>query len=385
MRLCVYTIFNSAGKPLTTAVGYSSTFKLFKLWAPNTGICVYDIWQSQLAIIDLMRKVVALGGEIVINDYKSHLSAFDGLLDLWLPNISEIILPSIQYDAEKIEEISRLVIKKMELVDVKPWQKIFAMASPVYQSLENRGVLVGSLPHFPKWSQMTYTGRSKTLGFNIQGSTDQDEITNPCGPQSDVLLHFDWRAADIRIASKLSGDIKLDVMSRSGDPYQLMADEIGEVSRENCKTALLSAINAMDISNPLLNMFPDLRSWIERCNTDLSRGNGVLTILDRLFKPRVDKPRAPFNATMQGSIAHAMHITIRRLWDEFPQNLLAEVHDSIVLTCNKDQRIINDMIIKVVDIMRSPFINLLNYELVLPVKVSIGTKWRKWKQYKVFC
>jgi hypothetical protein len=388
MRLCGYIFFDvKSGKPLVA--GFSSTKsntpQIVPLWMKGTGISAYDIWRSERSIAKLISKILQFGGRLITSDYQDIVRHFDvprhaseqDIYDLFLP---EIPVPSNMDAASKT---LHKLLPIMSNMNEKRWHKIAANAAITYQCLEDRGVMSGFVHRKPVWSMRTYSGRSKNTGFNVQGATAEDEITNPYGTVADLHLHFDWQAADIRMASILSGDDKLDQMSLSGDPYTAMMDEIGGVTRDECKIGLLSAINAMDISNPILTMFPDLREWIDSCNNKLNHGDPLESILGRKFRVK-DKRRAPFNATMQGSIAHAMQAVIRMVRQELGSALLVEIHDSIVVTCRNDSSVANEAIRIVVDIMKHPFRGVLDSDPVFPVSVSIGKKWKRWVEHRIY-
>jgi hypothetical protein len=350
---------------------------------PGTGITMYDIYRTEHKIIRLIVKVLDAGGQIITSDYKQFLSHFkipsvpSGVYDIFLPDLP------IPNNMERAKSLLNKVLSVMSKHEPQQWQRIAADAAVVYQSMENRGVLSGTVLMDTKWSQRTYSGRGKSSGFNVQGATKDDDITNPHGSVQDIQLHFDWRAADIRMAALLSKDDKLNQMSLHGDPYIAMANEIGGVSRDECKIGLLSAINAMVNNNPILDMFPDLKIWISECNSRLDEGAPLHSILHRKFKSG-PKRRSPFNATMQGSIAHAMQICIRRVWEEYGDNLLVEIHDSLVVTCRPDPTTVQSVILNVVGIMLHPFRGIMESDPALPVRVSIGKCWKKWKEHKVY-
>ena len=226
--------------------------------------------------------------------------------------------------------------------------------------------------------------------LGIQGAVQSDQITNPSGHFNDGFLHFDWRGADIRIAALLSGDESLLELSEKHDPYQTVADRLNSgasdgVSRDECKIALLKAINSMNTGLLILDLFPRLRSWIIESRRKLDAGKPLYSILNRKFiQLPGKKPLSVFNATMQGSIAHAMQLSIRRVWEHIGERLLAEVHDSIVVTCDPTKTSMKSTIELVTGIMCRPFDGILDSNPVFPVRVSVGEAWRKWDEYKVF-
>lgn len=388
MRLCVHTFFDKNGQPLATGLlGENGKVEVLPLYIAGTGVTIYDIRRTVMNIRNLILKVVKTDGVVITSDFKDYLAPFDLPLAVDKYNVYDVFLPKLPMPRD-MDHVKKLLHKVMPaLGKAKPmeWQKIAANAAVVYQSMENRGVLVGMMPRLSRWSQRTFTGRSKTLGFNVQGANAEYEITNPAGSPDDCQIHFDWRAADIRVASILSKDADLDEMSINGDPYLAMQELIGDVSRDECKIGLLSAINAMRADNPILDMFPKLRDWISSCSLELENGRPLRSVLNRAFWPGPKvKKRAPFNATMQGSIAHAMQLSIRRVWEELDDSLLAEIHDSLVVTCRSDPDVVRDVISRVVDIMKKPFHGILDDDPIFPVRVSLSKRWKKWEELKVF-
>ncbi len=374
MRLAAHTVFDSSGKPLVFgAKRQGGEPVVIPLYQPKSGLSIYDIWQNERKILNLIKKGQD-GGELVLNSCKSYLDAFQ---DMGVEGTFDAVLEPEQSSAEMADVLNTLCE-----YDVKPWNKLIARSAIVYNDLQQRGVLANLIKQYPEWSLDTYTGRSKCKGFNVQGEKDI-AIQNPQARGDDVFVCFDWSAADIRMAAVFSGDSLLDEMSASGDPYAALAQEIVGLSRDECKLSLLIAINQMDYSAEILKPFPRLQEWIRECIKQLDSGIPLYTVLGRGFKYKDGgKKRAPFNATMQGSIAHAMHSVIYTIWERYQFHLLAEIHDSVVLTCPRD--LLNDMIATVVDIMQHPFSGLIATNPVFPVRVSVGKSWRRWQFYKLF-
>jgi len=87
---------------------------------------------------------------------------------------------------------------------------------------------------------------------------------------------------------------------------------------------------------------------------------------------------------MQGSVAHAMQLTIRKVWERLGHRLLMEGHDSLVVTASPDAGEIKATISAVVPIMLHPFQDVLPDNPAFPLKVSIGKRWKKWKLYATY-
>lgn len=376
----LYTLFDRRLRPLAIGIRTNNNTAITPLYLP--GRTIYDIKQSVAKHKRWIERSLVSGNTIVTDDFKPILHG----LDLPLPKnklrvfdvhlMLPVAMPST-FD-EATETINKMMgeIQKRKL---QRWQHIAANASVVYESFERRGILVGGLPHYPKWSHRVFSGRSKTTGFNIQGTTKDDPISDPYGNSLDWLVNFDWRAADIRIAAILSGDELLSKISTEADPYLELAKAIGG-ARSECKQRLLSAINAIHIDNLILESLPGLRKWMQECKDKLNNGQAVESILGRQFYDP-ERPRRAFNATMQGSIVHAMQLTIRRVW-ELDFRLLSETHDSITIACHKDS--IKHVIRTVANIMCRPFKGVLDNDPVFPVCVNIGKEWCKWKPYQLY-
>jgi hypothetical protein len=84
---------------------------------------------------------------------------------------------------------------------------------------------------------------------------------------------------------------------------------------------------------------------------------------------------------MQGSIAQAMQLTIRRVWDS-QFRLLAETHDSITVSCRKNA--LSSTIRSIAGMMCRPFDGIMHSNPIFPVRVSIGSEWCKWEP-KMLC
>jgi len=353
---------------------------------------IYEAEKAKMRIRKLVIKLLTEGSRIITSDFKLFIEAFDIPFYIERLNVYDLLLPELETPALLDEAKSRLykLLPAMESINLKEWHRATANAAVAYASIENRGLRAFERPVFPRWSQRTYSGRTKTTLYNIQGASHGDLITNPAGRYDDYLLHFDWRAADIRVAALLSGDEDLLDACQHTDPYQhiagiLSGDEKDKLSREECKLALLTAINAMDISAHIFDAFPDLRKWIAESRKKLSNGEPLFSILGRKYtKDRGRKDLSVFNATMQGSIAHAMQLSIRRVWEEFGLDLVADIHDSVVVTCPRSRAVVKRAVFRIAEIMCYPFEGILDSNPVFPVRVSIGNSWKDWKELRVY-
>lgn len=108
-------------------------------------------------------------------------------------------------------------------------------------------------------------------------------------------------------------------------------------------------------------------------------------MLNRKFKlARAKNELAVLNGIMQGSVAHAMQRTIRRIWEKLPTKLVGEIHDCLVMSSSPDQKEIKSIIEIVTPIMMHPFEGIIEDNPRFPLNVSIGKKWKKLKPYKTY-
>jgi DNA polymerase I-like protein with 3'-5' exonuclease and polymerase domains len=105
----------------------------------------------------------------------------------------------------------------------------------------------------------------------------------------------------------------------------------------------------------------------------------VTSILNRKFSYS-DKKLTTFNSQFQGSVAHAMQAVLIKIFNVYRENILTEMHDSIIMCCDAD--ILKEMVNKVSKIMLNPLDNILNEPLSMPLTVSIGRHWKKWRLAK---
>jgi len=364
---------------------------------PSTHIKIYDIEQNKKKIKRFIIKQMTEGGRIITSDFKLFIEAFDIPFYTERLNVYDLLLPELQIPTSLDTAEGRLLklLPAMASIKLKQWQRATADAAVVYAAIEDRGLMVFDSPVYPRWSQRTYSGRTKTLIYNIQGASNDVQVRNPVGKHDDYFLHFDWRAADIRVAALLSGDERLLEACEHSDPYQYVADFLNKghrdvpgtdyLSRDECKLALLMSINAMDTSAYIFDAFPSLRQWVLECKEKLSVGEPLYSILGRKYVMEDGrKTLSVFNATMQGTIAHAMQLVVRRVWEEFGLDLVAEIHDSIVVTCPRSSAIVKATVKRIAEIMCYPFEGVLDNNPIFPVRVSIGNSWKGWKGLRVY-
>lgn len=390
--IAFYTLYDQDGdKPCCVGMRIDDKVTIYDLFR-KSGKPIAPILKSVRNIRDFLSQVM-YKHDVVTSDFKKTLKTFNISLDTRKINVYDLHLDrqldSIRSTGNQAKDhaIVKTVLDKMYKSDRFPYHLLIGNSAVVYEDLERRGVLVNETLLKPQWSMNTFSGRSKTSGFNLQGHSDSDLVTSTGYTIKPVLLHFDWIAADIRVASILSKDQCLIDSFKKSDPYTMMMDIINansnsNISRSECKLALLKAVNSMDTDSIVLNdIYKDLGKWIVECKSIIRQDDGVLrTILGRTFKVAKSKNAlAVLNGVMQGSVVHAMQSVIRRVWEKLSQQVVAEIHDSIVLCCPPDNNIIRSTINIVTQCMLRPFDGLLEDNPIFPVKVSMGKKWKEWK------
>lgn len=398
-NLYVYTLFDKKTKlPRCTGIKDGDKVVIVDLYRPGESKSIQTIFKHIKTIRKLILASSKQGRPVVLSDFKSHIKAFDlprdsdvcySVYDLHLPDITPTD------SSQKDHALIRKILSKISIVPIREYQHILANAGVVYQDLEDHGLKVYHTTRNPIWSQKTFSGRSKTLGFNIQGYSEQDKIRTVSMPDNSILIHFDWVCADIRVASLLSQDRNLQKAFDLSDPYVVMMNELNEgstdkLTRDECKTYLLKSINSMDFTSAALSsVYPELGEWIRRCKRILAKENPQDQYLETLLKRRFKKANAKndlavLNGVMQGSVAHAMQLSMRRIWEKCPQFLIAEIHDSLVISCYPTARHVASTINTVSEIMLHPFKGVLDTNPAFPLKVSVGKRWKEWQTMRIY-
>jgi len=390
-RIHIYTLFDKhTQKPCCTGILIGDKVIIKELYRPGAGKLLIKIYDTIKYIHNLIVSAQERKITIITSDFKAHLKTFDlpllkepyEVYDLHLPAVPP---ESAEQDAKSLERI----LRSMANHTPKPYQKIFANAAVVYEDLERVGLVYNYKPVNPIYSQKTYSGRSKTMQFNIQGLGEKCLIWPTYYSEKDILMHFDWVCADIRAASILSGDEKLSRSFVDSDPYTFLMHEVNanskqSLTRDEAKLFLLKSINSMDFtSEALVDVYPGLGRWIRQIRNQLREENGyVETILNRKFPLRSAKNMlAALNAAMQGSVAHAMQSAVRRIWEQFGARLITEIHDSLVVSCPARPEYVEQIMDGVANIMLRPF---GDDGPIFPVNVSIGKKWKTWKLCRTY-
>jgi len=390
--LHIYTLFDKkTGKPRCTGIKDGTKVIICDLYRPGAGKTIKKIDTTKKIIRKVILKANANKRRIILSDFKSHIAAFDLPRDTREYHVYDVHLSDVHLSNSLVKdsELIRRVLEKFSQMEPTEYQKVFAQAAIVYQDLEDNGLLINHDPVFPKWSQKTFSGRSKTTSFNIQGFYENFHVTPQGGQETDILIHFDWICADIRVASIMSKDPVLSAAFDNSDPYTIMMNELNsgseeKMDREESKRYLLKSINSMDFTSVALSeIYTRLGRWIRRCKEVTNDGKPLKTLLGRKFRLiRAKNQLAVLNGIMQGSVAHAMHLSLRRIWEKLPSRLVTEIHDCLVVAVPPDMKEIKAVINIIAPIMLYPFEGILDENPAFPLNISIGKKWKKWKLYE---
>lgn len=379
----LWTAFDRVGKtkPLMSAVFDSEANKVE--FYPLYGYDGLDnVWQKVKHLASLFDY------PIVCNDFKAHIEGFNYLHGQnYMPidkDYSTYVVPeddeiNIPREAGALKKYLATKIVQAKKSGASKWQMLMGDATLAYLALQRRGVRHGGLETYPNYELKTFTGRSSTTGFNIQGQGDGEDIAH-VDEDKIVFVCADWISADMRALSLLSGDEKMQESFRTADPYKCIMEQTGR-DRDSCKIELLKSIYSLNTNSPAFDVFPKLKSWIID-SVEMMRANGYTTsAMGRKFHISAERDeRAVFNAPIQGTVAHAMHNAVTQINKKLPRHLLTELHDSIIVCCTKSES--RTVIGVVQDIMFHPFRDILPSNPAFPLKVSIGAKWRGWKQLR---
>jgi len=329
---------------------------------------------------------VLKSNHVMVNDALSHITSF-GEMGYKLPTTCDMYdcrhHPKIAHDPRKMSEKDAQKMLIRGIIDMpketKPWMSIKAKSSVIYGELIKRGVMWGPHHKFPIYSTETLTGRSKSKKFNIQGTTQKDPIRH-VDSQRNIFICFDWVSADMRVASFLSDDKFLNDSFINSDPYSELEKllNLKEISRNDCKLEMLKSIYSVDMDSPLLEIMPGLKNWMLNKKKQFENGDPLETIMG--MEINGNDLKSSFNGTIQGSVAEAIQNVLVKINETIGSEcILTEIHDSLIVCC--DEKDVNTVIKTITNFMLRPFDNI---NLIFPVKVSVGNKWKLWKEYKVF-
>jgi hypothetical protein len=359
-----------ADKPQTATIinSKTKTHKHFELWKPGTGRKICDVLNDEKII-----KKIINSYESLILDYKTYIDYF---------GVSDQIVYDFcgHLDGNSFKDHLKFAIKyKNEFF--KQWQIIRGDAAEVYYKLQERGVKCNHSILKPIYGMDVFSGRTKTKKFNIQGIGAEYDLKH-INPENSVFVQFDWIAADPRIAGILAEDNELLDCYIKADPYARVLEKISHLTRKECKLEFMMSLNALNEDNDVISVFPKLKRWISNCKSNLAKNGSSKTILGRKFEcdGSLKSMRRAFNSIMQGSVAHAMNLVIKRVDDECGDVIMVEQHDSMTVCLNP--LTMKTHIEKISQIMYQPFKGILSDEITMPLTIAVGKEWQKYKKYK---
>lgn len=348
------------------------------LYLKETKKTIKEIRASLLMIFETIKS-----GGVTINDALSHMLVLKKYghepstkFEIFESRLSR---ENSNFDSENQlrKDLVRGLIEMPKRID--DWMSVKAKSSVVYAELASRGIMWGPHHEYPIYDTMTLTGRSRTRGFNIQGATVGDPIHH-IDEDRKIFLCFDWVSADMRVAGFMSNDDFINHSFFNSDPYTELEKLLGcnDITRDDCKLEMLKSIYSVNFDGPLLDVMPKLKTWMAEKKAEYDSGKLLRTILGMAI-PREDL-KSSFNGMIQGSIAEAIQNVLIKISEKIGNEcILTEIHDSLVVCCSDGD--LTKTISDIVPIMLRPFDNV---NLSLPVKVSVGRKWKRWKEYRVF-
>lgn len=372
--ILVYSAFDTSKLPadiLATALldDQTGSVNILPVFARGTGITLSEAYENKKLIGDLIRTADGL----YINHLKLHLEATQARLDLdgKLYDFPDML--DTQYsDIEKVKEtvIDGLALMYDEVRDRPEWRLISGRAAVAYEQMQRNGISSYGRARDVYWRMDTITGRSRCLGFPLQSYTGEDLRLKSV--DNAAFVHLDWTAADFRVISIMSEDPELNESFQKSDPYSYVAELVG-ISRNEAKAMMLKTVYAVNIDSPIVDLFPKFGEWFKSSLSDLLNNGYIKSIMGRKFVLNDERNiRSVFNAHIQGSVTHALHSVLHKLYKIIPRYLMAELHDSVVIACDKDIAI--DVAKAAANIMRHPLDNI-----IFPLRISIGDGWRNWK------
>ena len=347
------------------------------LYLPGSGLSIKDI----LLNIKEVREVLSEPSRV--NDFKAHVASF-GLDKNTSYEVFDMCLPKFPCKNPKrvLIEVAKVVLAP-DFPEPKKWQKLRANASVVYQSIQDKGLFNG-YKHIPmNYSLNTFPGRSSTPGFNIQGSTSEFNLR--LNRDFTHFVNFDWISADINMAAHMAADEEMINSFVDSDPYAKIAAYLDDpkFDRDECKKQLIRSIYSLDFENAVLEYYPVFQKWLGK-RLEFYNENGYLSsIFGRKFiaNNKEGDRLTVFNSQFQGSVVHAMQAALIKVFNVFSEYLMTEIHDSIIFNCPANMV---DVIVRdVAPIMVNPLYGWMEDPPRMPVRINVGTKWRKWELLRV--
>jgi DNA polymerase-1 len=245
----------------------------------------------------------------------------------------------------------------------------------------------------------TTTGRlssSKTIfgaGLNLQTVPKKARGFFVADP-GHTLMEVDLSQAEARVVALLAGDpAMLGVFQSGGDIHQLTADRVGcdrQVAKtlnhasnyglgSNKMSLMLSCTKkeAEDLMNKYHLIYPGIKSVFQQGVEDELRRTRTLVNLfgrKRFFMDRWDNNllRAGYSFIPQSTVADLTNRGLRRLYRSNRFDLLAQVHDSVLMQM-KDPGPPDYAFIR--KCMEEP-LEYRGRQLVIPAEVKVGPNWR---------
>lgn len=371
----IVTWFDRSGLPMKSLVSDDAGQREYIFYLKGTGLKLRQIHEN----MGMFSKEFET--ECMVVDFKTHLKAFKLPIHLNY-NIYDKVLPFDISSVKNPEKVMEETIGKLSVG--KTWESLRAKASVVYQHLENNGLSYFNNDEYPIYRLDTVTGRSKTLGFNIQGQQECHDLF-PRNSDKILYIHLDWTAADIKMASFMAGDPKLEESFTVSDPYTYVSEYFeSKLPRDEVKTQFLQALYKLAFDDPIFDLFPKFREHMEETKESMHKNGYIDSILGRRFRLR-DNALSTFNSHIQGSVVHAMQATLVRIFEMFPNAVFAEIHDSIVLAIHSVKSgNFNTVLDAAPKIMLDPLSPYLKFSPRMPLKVSLGKHWKGWKLLRVY-
>lgn len=357
--------------PLVSCLFAEGKTEFFLGYVKGSGLKLQDVERS---LNDLRTRIK--GKSLYVLDSKAHFDAFN----MEATEVMEMH-PQIHFTASGNENEQKKALVKLLLRlknhDDAPWRRVVGEACRVYSRMQTVPVeLFGSRVR-PIYHVDTVSGRSRATDFPIQSADESYDLSSERGS---LFICLDWIAADLRMAAYMSEDKDLLQSFDDGDPYTHLASTL-DVPRDEIKIAMLRAIYSMNSSEPVLDCYPILQKWIDEQRHMISKRGYSESILGRKFYLHEKrKIETVFNASIQGSVAHAMQATLIEMGKKLPNNLFTEIQDSLILTASRNA--IKMVVDTASAVMLRPFDGILSSGPTLPLRVSIGTKWRRWKRFR---
>jgi len=252
----------------------------------------------------------------------------------------------------------------------------------------------------------TSTGRlssSKTIfgkGLNLQTVPKQARVFFVPDPGM-MIVEVDLSQAEARVVAYLANDPQMMQVFESGEDIHALTAKLMNTDRQTAKAINHASNYAMGANKLSLmlgvtkreaeilsakyhQVYPGVRSIFHQGVEDQLRKNRVLTNLfgrRRIFLDRWsdDLLRAGYAYIPQSTVAELTNRGLLRLYESDRYDLLAQVHDSVVLQMPKETPI--EELRRVKSLMEEE-IAYKGRPFVIPAEVKIGENWRDLHEVK---